>query len=380
MKKSHEKPRDERATTARQPDAGASAGQGPVALESAIARHLVHLRALGYTPATLTGRAWHLALLRQWAEARGVAALADLTPEVVARWQRHMAQQRKQDGQPLSSRTQRTRLASLRMFGRWVASEKLLAEDPVAALILPRVGQQLPKAWLSAAQAETIFAEPKLDGRRPVPALRDRAILETLYSTGLRRMEAVQLRVPDIDFAGGAVFVRQGKGRKDRVIPIGERALAWLAKYIAEARPHLGKPGDESGPLFVTERGAPLTVSYLSAMVTRRVTRAGFAKAGSCHLFRHTCATLMLEHGADIRYVQEQLGHACLQTTQIYTHVSIQRLKEVHAATHPGAKLSAPKACETQCGNASLPHDHIGTLQTRQPHAAPGTPPQDGPR
>ena len=351
-----------------------------VTLETAIARHLAHLRALGYTPATLSGRSWHLGLLRQWAEERGVAALADLTPEVVARWQRHMAQQRKKDGQPLSSRTQRTRLASLRMFGRWVASERLLAADPVAALVLPRVGQPLPKAWLSAAQVETVMALPNLTGRRPAAGLRDRAILETLYSTGLRRMELTRLAVPDVDFAGGAVFVRQGKGRKDRVVPIGERALAWVEKYLADARPRLARVGDEAGPLFLTERSVPLTVSYLSAMVTRYVQRAGLGKVGSCHLFRHTCATLMLDHGADIRHVQEQLGHACLQTTQIYTHVSIQRLKEVHAATHPGAKLSAPKACETQCGNAALPHDNIGTLQTRQPHAAPATPPQDGPR
>ena len=153
-------------------------------------------------------------------------------------------------------------------------------------------------------------------------------------------MELTRLAVPDVDFAGGAVFVRQGKGRKDRVVPIGERALAWIEKYLADARPKLARHGDEAGPLFVTEQGAPLTVSYLSAMVTRYVTRAGLGKVGSCHLFRHTCATLMLEHGADIRHVQEQLGHACLQTTQIYTHVSIRRLKEVHAATHPGAKLS----------------------------------------
>lgn len=313
-------------------------------LETAIARYLAHLRALGYTPATLTGRAWHLSLFRQWAEERGVAALADLTPEIVARWQRHLSQQRKKDGQPLTSRTQRTRLASLRMFGRWVQSERLLAADPVAALVMPRVGQPLPKAWLTAAQVESVLALPKLeDSRRPAPALRDRAILETLYSTGLRRMEIVRLAVPDVDFAGGAVLVRQGKGRKDRVVPIGERALSWLGKYLADARPKLARSGDEAGPLFVTEQGAPLTVKYLSAMVTRYVTSAGLGKAGSCHLFRHTCATLMLEHGADIRHVQEQLGHACLQTTQIYTHVSIRRLKEVHAATHPGAKLTPPE-------------------------------------
>lgn len=111
-------------------------------------------------------------------------------------------------------------------------------------------------------------------------------------------------------------------------------------RYLAHGRPKLARPGDEAGALFLSERGQPLTVKYLSAMMTRYVRSAEIGKAGSCHMFRHTCATLMLEGGADIRHVQEQLGHACLQTTQVYTHVSIRRLKEVHAATHPGAKLS----------------------------------------
>jgi integrase/recombinase XerD len=352
-----------------------------ITLEAAIARHLVHLKVGGFTAATQETRAWILGLFRHWAEERGVVLLAEVTPELIARYQRHLSQHRKEDGQPLASRTQRTRLMALRMFGRWVRREKLLEADPAAALVMPRVGQALPKAWLSAAQTETVLALPKVEGsRRPAPALRDRAIMETLYSTGLRRLEVSRLTAADVDFAGGVVLVRQGKGRKDRVVAIGERALLWLGKYLAEARPKLAKPGDEAGPLFVTEKGGPLTGKYISAMVTRYVARSGLGKVGSCHLFRHTCATLMLEHGADIRHVQEQLGHACLQTTQIYTHVSIRKLKEVHAATHPGASLSAPKACETQCGNAALPHDHTGSLQARQPDAAPGTPSQDGPR
>lgn len=322
-------------------------------LETAIARHLAHLRAIGYTPATLAARAWHLKLFRTWAEERGAPLLADLTPVLVTRWQRHLSRQRKADGQPLGSNTQRTRLGSLRMFGRWIARERLLAVDPVAELVLPRVGQPLPKAWLSAAQVETVLALPKLDGRRPATALRDRTMLETLYSTGLRRLELTRLTVPDVDFAGGALRVRQGKGRKDRVTAIGERALAWIEKYLADGRPKLARRGDEAGPLFVTEQGAPLTVHYLSATVTRYVIRAGFGKAGSCHLFRHTCATLMLEHGADIRHVQEQLGHSCLQTTQVYTHVSIRKLKEVHAATHPGAKLS-PRPKPKNDGDGTL--------------------------
>jgi len=188
-----------------------------------------------------------------------------------------------------------------------------------------------------------VLAQTQPDGRRPTTGLRDRAILETLYSTGLRRAELARLAVHDVDFAGGALTVRKGKGGKDRVVPIGERALAWIEKYLADARPALARAGDEADTLFLSERGGkPLTVAYLSSMATRYVTRAGFGKSGSCHLFRHTCATLMLEGGADIRHVQEQLGHACLQTTQIYTHVSISRLKEVHAATHPAAKLTPP--------------------------------------
>lgn len=310
-------------------------------LETAVARHLAHLRAQGYTPATVDSRAWLLGGFRAWAEERGAAFLADVTPPLVARYQRHLAQHRKTDGQPLTSRTQRTRLVPLRTFGRWAEREKLVAENPVAELVMPRVGQPLPKAWLSAAETETILALPRV--AEPT-GLRDRALLETLYSTGLRRLEALRLTAADLDFAGGAVSVRQGKGRKDRVIPIGERALAWLGKYLTEARPKLARVGDEAGPLFVTERGTPFTTKHLSALVTGYVARSGVGKSGSCHLFRHTCATLMLEHGADIRHVQEQLGHACLQTTQIYTHVSIRKLKEVHAATHPGAKLAAPTA------------------------------------
>ena len=162
---------------------------------------------------------------------------------------------------------------------------------------------------------------------------------------GLRRAEITHLTAAVIDFAGGTVCVRYGKGRKDRIVPIGDRALMWLGKYLAEARPKLAKPGDDHGPLFVTERGGPFTEKHLSAHITRYVLASGVGKAGSCHIFRHTCATVMLEHGADIRHVQEQLGHACLQTTQIYTHVSIRKLKEVHSLTHPGASL-APRPAE----------------------------------
>jgi integrase/recombinase XerD len=129
-------------------------------------------------------------------------------------------------------------------------------------------------------------------------------------------------------------MVREGKGRKDRVVPIGHRALGWVCRYLADARPRFVVPPDEHY-LFLNCRGRPVGMDFLTHLLGRYVRRALEGRRGACHVFRHTMATLMLENGADVRYVQEMLGHAWLQTTQIYTHVSIWRLKEVHEATHP---------------------------------------------
>lgn len=130
-------------------------------------------------------------------------------------------------------------------------------------------------------------------------------------------------------------MVRRGKGGKDRLVPIGERAIHWVRRYLTEWRPSHTHPGKDFGLLFITERGGMISPKHLTTIISQHVRRANLGKTGSCHLFRHTMATLMLENGADIRFLQEQLGHASLQTTQIYTHVSIRQLKEVHAVTHP---------------------------------------------
>ena len=130
-------------------------------------------------------------------------------------------------------------------------------------------------------------------------------------------------------------MVRQGKGKKDRMIPIGERALAWIERYLVEVRPSL-LVGDKSGDtLFLNNHGRPFSLDCMTQLVRKYVTAADIGKHGSCHLFRHTMATLLLENGADIRYIQEMLGHAELETTQIYTLVSIRKLKEIHTASHP---------------------------------------------
>ncbi len=208
---------------------------------------------------------------------------------------------------------------------------------------------------LSASEAEAVLAVPDLSLGF---GIRDRAMLEVLYSTGMRRRELIGLSVWDLDAERGTVSIRQGKGRRDRMVPIGERALAWVAKYSADVRPGLVVPPD-AGVLFLTKEGLDFTPDHLSGLVTRYVERADIAKHGSCHLFRHTMATLMLEGGADIRYIQQMLGHAELSTTQIYTQVSIRALKAIHTATHPGAT-------NQPCHSAEDDHDPERTHATEE--------------
>jgi integrase/recombinase XerD len=206
---------------------------------------------------------------------------------------------------------------------------------------MPRVARRLPKAILSAQEAEAVLAVPDVN---TATGLRDRAILETFYSTGIRRMELTRLSVQDVDRERGTVMIREGKGKKDRMIPIGERALAWIAAYRDRARPDLVGEMDD-GTLFLNELGKPLAPNHLTMLVGEYVRRSGIGKEGACHLWRHTMATLMLENGADTRYIQAMLGHASLETTQIYTKVSIRALKAIHTATHPGRMPEAARKC-----------------------------------
>jgi integrase/recombinase XerD len=179
-----------------------------------------------------------------------------------------------------------------------------------------------------------VLAQPDLADPAGV---RDRAMLEVLYSTGIRRSELARLAVTDIDHERQTLLVRLGKGKKDRLIPIGERALAWVRKYLAEARPKLAVSGDDDGTLFLTADGTPFALDALTRIASGYVKASGVPKTGACHLFRHTIATLMLEGGADIRYIQAMLGHAELSTTQIYAQVSVRALQAIHSATHPAA-------------------------------------------
>jgi integrase/recombinase XerD len=261
-----------------------------------------------------------------------------VTRTVLEAYQRHVFHYRKKNGEPLSFTGQHDRLVPLRVWFKWMARHHHILHNPARELELPRLGMRLPKAVLTAAEADRIIEQS--DVHDPL-GLRDRAILETLYSTGMRRLEMVNLKLWDLDLERGTVTVRQGKGKKDRIIPIGDRAAAWVRKYLEESRPKLVSEPDDR-VVFLSNAGEPFSLDYLTEMVRDYVENSGVGKQGACHLFRHTMATLMLEGGADIRFIQAMLGHADLRTTQIYLHVAIRQLQEIHRATHP-AKLEKDK-------------------------------------
>jgi integrase/recombinase XerD len=298
-------------------------------------RFLEALRVRNFSPATIEGRENYLAIFLEWCQARELRTPAEITRPVLQRYQRHVFQLRKPDGQPLSFRGQYNRLVPVRVFFRWLARENVLLSNPASELEMPRMERRLPRCVFSAEEVEAVMARPNVGTNL---GLRDRAILEVFYSTGIRRSEMVRLELTDLDESRGTLMVRQGKGRKDRLIPVGERAVAWTRRYLEEVRPGLVRESDPRA-LFLSEHGQVLTADRLTQMVTGYVEAAELGKHGSCHALRHACATLMLEGGADIRYVQEMLGHATLATTEIYTHVAIAKLKAVHTATHPGANL-----------------------------------------
>jgi integrase/recombinase XerD len=301
--------------------------------------HFEWMLVTGYTADTVRGRRQAIRRFITWCDDRGLSDPREITKPILERYQRHLFYYRKADGAPLSLGSQHACLTPLKTFFKWLAKANHILWNPASELELPPQPKHLPRALLSVEDTEAILA--RADPSTTM-GLRDRAMLELLYSTGLRRTEMANLRRYDADLSRRIVFVREGKGRKDRVVPLGERAALWLDKYMVQARPLFA--GNDCDALFVNDYGEPVTPDYLAAKVRRYMEEAGIDKPGSCHLFRHACATHMLDNGADIRFIQAMLGHAELSTTQLYTQVSIRTLKEIHTATHPGRPIARDRS------------------------------------
>jgi len=328
----------------------------PQSMQALLAKYQEWLRVHHYAPDTLRTGGNTLKLFAAWAAERGITRANEVTRPILERYQRYVFHYHTPQGQALGLRGQIARLSPLRGFFRYLVRHNLILYNPAADLELPRRDKRLPRQVLTVSEVERVLTA--VDLNEPM-GLRDRALLETLYSTGMRRQELANLTLQDLDHERGVVLIRRGKMKKDRMVPIGERALRWITKYLDELRPKLVTEPDE-GCLFLANYGEPVSPKRLSQIAHDAITGAEIGKQGGCHLFRHTTATLMLEGGADIRYIQQLLGHANLETTQIYTQVSIGKLKEVHTRTHPGAELRRPaasgeedKASDNRQGNAA---------------------------
>ena len=303
-------------------------------LAGALARYLEHLGVRGYRPQGMATAARYINDFIDWASERGLVHASQISRSVLERYQRWLYHYRKRNGEPLSIASQRCKLVPLRGYFKWLTRSGQIPANPAADLELPRKLKRLPRVVLTAGEVERVMACVDLD--TPV-GLRDRAMLEMLYATGIRRTEIARLELGDVDAERCVVLIREGKGGKDRMVPLGERALHWLRQYLERAREELAWNAQDK-TLFLGNEGMPLSPMWLSTVIARRVDAAELGKRGGCHLFRHTMATLMLEGGADIRHIQAMLGHAEISTTQIYTQVAIRQLQQVHAMTHPGAR------------------------------------------
>ena len=226
-------------------------------------------------------------------------------------------------------RTTARLLSSLRRFYQQAVRDGELQVDPSDRIEAPRLGRSLPKS-LTEADVEALINAPAID---TALGLRDRAMLELLYATGLRVSELVELRVLQVNLRQGVVRTL-GKGSKERLVPMGEVASDWLERYLSTARPALLK-GRECEQMFVTQRGEGMSRQAFWYLIKKHAQRAGIGKPLSPHTLRHSFATHLLNHGADLRVVQMLLGHSDLSTTQIYTHVARERLKGLHAQHHP---------------------------------------------
>ncbi|MFE7198456.1 site-specific tyrosine recombinase XerD [Microbacterium oxydans] len=298
-------------------------------LERALDAYLRHVTVeRGLSAHTVAAYRRDLGVYQEWLVAEGIADTAEVTPAVIDRFIAERA-----SAQPPPASTSLARLqSSVRGWHRFLAREGIEADDPSGRLRPPKAPRRLPKA-LTIEQVERLLAAPSPED--PL-GIRDRALLELLYATGARVSEAIDLDVDDL--AHGEVLRLRGKGSKERIVPLGSYARTAVDAYLTRVRPGLAAKGRASARLFLGARGAPLSRQSAWLVIRAAAERAEITVDISPHTLRHSFATHLLQGGADVRVVQELLGHSSVATTQIYTHVSVDALRDIYATSHPRAR------------------------------------------
>jgi len=318
-----------------------TARSSPPSLPLLLERYLASLEARGLEALTVAHQRLYLSQFLTWLAARGIEDVRRVTPQVLESYRRVLAAHRYRTSRAqrapwraLTRRGQYARLLLVCRFLRFLVAERMLLADPTAALVIVAPRRPLPRRVLNESQVRRLLAATDAT---PL-GIRARAILELLYSSGLRRAEVAALDVQDLDLTGGTVLVRRGKGGKGRVVPLGQEAARALLRYLEEVRA-LWLQNPATTALFLAASGCGQAGKRLSTSSIWLTVRGAAASAGlgrvATHALRHAVATHLVRAGADVRHVQEILGHASVETTEIYTHVAVRKLQEIHRATHP---------------------------------------------
>lgn len=302
-------------------------------VKAAIAAYLNHLKLLGSAYYTIRSAKYGLARFVRFLEAEQISDIEQLNQDIIAEYQQELYFCLTAKGKPLTLRSQSQLLSVVKGFTRFLQEQDYLVVDPAKAIKLPKKPKRLPKVILTEKEVQKLLTAPDMRTNR---GYRNRIVLEVLYDTAIRRAELANIRLADLDLAAGYILIH-GKGDKQRVVPVSQRVCELIQNYILMIRPKFVNNKDP-GYLILNRWGRQMNANGIWAVVKRCTRLAGIKKNVSTHTFRHTCATHMLKNGAPVRHIQEMLGHESLESTQIYTRVTINDLKQIHAKYHPSEK------------------------------------------
>lgn len=300
-------------------------------ISDAVRHYLNAMLAQGRGRQTIKGTKSALKELTGFLASIGVDRIEQLDHVALMQYREELSWRLTAKGTPLSANSQSNLLGNLRAFCRWMVDQDWLVSDPSKRIPNPKKQKHLPRSILEPKEIQAIMKQPDMS---TATGYRDRVILEVLYSTAMRREEAANLKLDEVDTETGYATIRDGKGGKDRVVPLGESVCQLIETYLAGIRADwIGAENDQH--LFLNRWGQQMDPNAIWAVVRKHARAANLKKPVSTHTLRHSCATHMLRNGAPIRHLQEMLGHESLETTQIYTRVTINELKQIHAKFHP---------------------------------------------
>lgn len=301
-----------------------------------IPAYLKYLHVLGRSPYTVRGVRYSLADFAAFMAKEDCPAIIDITADRLRDYQEDLAFRFTGKGTPLSLSSQIQLICNVKGFTQYLTEQGYLYQNPGLNIRPPKAPNRLPKVILDDKEIKKLMAAPDM---RTNSGFRNRVILELLYDTAMRRLELARVKLSDLDLEAGYIRVI-GKGDKERVVPVCDRVCQLIKNYLLFIRPAFVQ-GEDSGHLVLNRWGCGMEPNAVWAVVNRCVHLAGIKKRISTHTFRHTCATHMLKNGAPVRHIQEMLGHESLKSTQVYTRVTINDLKKIHAQYHPSEQLPA---------------------------------------